>query len=86
MKLITQTQLTPDPTVRDEDKVVLGLVISGAHVVDLGVHADLRAAVKYLQEDRVQLTSGPSVFCRLLVLCSMKGRIHLRCPQNIRIF
>ena len=42
--------LTPDAAVRDADEVVLGLVVGGAHVVDLGVYADLLAAVKGLQE------------------------------------
>ena len=42
-------QLTPDAAVRDEDEVVLGLVVGGTHVVYLGVHADLLAAVKDLR-------------------------------------
>ena len=48
-------QLTPDAAVGDEDEVVLGLVVGGTHVVYLGVHADLLAAVKYLPERQVQL-------------------------------
>ena len=44
--------LTSYSAVRDQHQVVLGRVVAGLHVVDLGVHADALAAVEGLKREK----------------------------------